>query len=164
MIEICEPSRTRPATTRSKRRERPGAWVLLTRPELDFGEGVLVPDLAAWRTGLRPLDPSFPTCVPDWICEVTSPTSRAGARDRFAVYAREGVAHAWLLDGDLRKLEVYVNEDAKWLLTGAYAAGATLRAAPFDEMELELASLWRDRTADPDRSHQKRLCALRPRC
>ena len=47
------------------------------------------------------------TLAPDWICEVVSPSTEAIDRGRkLRIYAREGVAHAWLVDPLRRTLEV----------------------------------------------------------
>jgi Uma2 family endonuclease len=90
--------------------ERPGGWWILDEPELHLADDVLVPDLAGWRREhlptLRPV--AFMTQAPDWACEVISPSTGALDRSRkMRIYAREGVAHLWLVDPTPRTLEVY---------------------------------------------------------
>lgn len=57
-------------------------------------------------------------------------------------YAREGVAHAWLVDPVRQTLEVLALESGKWSLLGRHEGSASVRAAPFDVLELELGALW----------------------
>jgi Uma2 family endonuclease len=79
----------------------PGGWWILFEPELHFGDDVLVPDLAGWRRERLPALPdlAYFTLAPDWVCEVISPSSgRLDRVKKMPVYAREGVAHLWLID------------------------------------------------------------------
>ena len=61
---------------------------------------------------------------------------------KLRIYAREGVAHAWLIDPIARSLEVLSLEARRWMQLARYADEAKLRAAPFDAIELELDALW----------------------
>jgi Uma2 family endonuclease len=81
-------------------RNGPGGWVILYEPELHFGNDVLVPDFAGWRRERAPtLVEPFTTITPDWVCEVLSPSTEALDRGKkLRIYARESVAHAWLVD------------------------------------------------------------------
>jgi Uma2 family endonuclease len=83
------------------------------------------------------------TLAPDWVCEVLSPATRT--RDRIAkmrIYNREFVSHVWLVDPDAQLLEVYRREGSSWLRVQIGGGDETLRAEPFDAIELELAALW----------------------
>lgn len=123
----------------------PGGWVILDEPELHLGADVLVPDIAGWRRERMPELPDVAAfeLAPDWICEVLSPST--GARDRadkLPIYARSGVTHAWLVDPQLRTLEVLRREGDKWVLLVTYRDEALCRAEPFDAIELALGVLW----------------------
>lgn len=123
----------------------PGGWILLDEPELHFEEDVLVPDLAGWRRERMPEVPAVAafTLVPDWLCEVLSPSTATLDRTRkLPVYAREGVRHVWLLDPLARTLEVFQLEGSKYSLQGLHSGSASVRAEPFEALELELAALW----------------------
>ena len=61
---------------------------------------------------------------------------------KLRIYAREGVAHAWLVDPLARTLEVMSLEAGRWTQRGRYDGEAKVRAAPFDAIELELGALW----------------------
>ena len=123
----------------------PGGWVILDEPELHFGNDVLVPDLAGWRRERVPTLPAdaYLTLAPDWICEVLSASTETLDRGKkLRIYAREGVAHAWLLDPLRQTLEVLRLESARWIEVAAHEGRTGVRAAPFDAIELELGALW----------------------
>jgi len=123
----------------------PGGWWLLDEPELHFDVDVLVPDLAGWRRERMPAVPNvaYFTLAPDWICEVLSPSTESIDRGKkLAIYAREGVQHAWLLNPLLQTLEVWRLVSQRWSLVGTHADRAHVRAEPFDAIELPLAALW----------------------
>jgi Uma2 family endonuclease len=107
---------------------------------------ILVPDLAGWRLERMPEivgDDPFFTMAPDWVCEVLSTRAAKYDRsDKLAIYAREGVRWAWLVDPLQRTLEALRLENDKWSLLGAWRDEALVRAEPFDAIELELAVLW----------------------
>lgn len=125
----------------------PGGWRILIEPELHLGAEVLVPDLGGWR---RERLPSLPetahfTLAPDWICEVVSPSTAAIDRGaKLRSYAREGVSHAWLVDPLARTLEVFKLAGGLWTLVATHAGAASIRAEPFDALELDLTLLWED--------------------
>ena len=53
------------------------------------------------------------------------------------------VSHLWLLDVDIRVLEMFRRDATRWTKLGAFAAAAFFRAEPFDASELGLGALWR---------------------
>ncbi len=125
----------------------PGGWWILDEPELHLGPDVLVPDLAGWRKARMPQRPAtayFPL-APDWICEILSPsTSSLDRVQKLAIYARERVPHAWLIDPLARTLEVLRCEGGRWVFLGTHATDDVVRAEPFVELDLELRLLWSD--------------------
>ena len=126
-------------------RNGPGGWLILDEPELHFGNDVLVPDLAGWRRERLPSTPNEPylTLAPDWVCEVVSPsTEYVDRRKKLRIYAREGVTHAWLLDPLRQLLEVLALEAGRLEHIAEHHGDATVRARPFDAIELELRVLW----------------------
>jgi Uma2 family endonuclease len=123
----------------------PGGWIILDEPELHLHGDILVPDLAGWR---RERMPELPDAAafelsPDWVCEVLSPSTAATDRaEKMPIYAREGVANAWLLDPLARTLEACRLEQGLWVILGTWRDDARVRAEPFAELELELGGLW----------------------
>ncbi len=125
----------------------PGGWWILDEPEVHFGQDILVPDLAGWRRTRLPAIPDAPflTLAPDWVCEILSPsTAQLDRARKLAIYAREQVAHAWLVDPLARTLEVLRLEHGRWTILATHVNDEVVRAEPFTEIELELAALWAD--------------------
>ena len=123
----------------------PGGWLIYVEPELHFGNDVLVPDLAGWRRERLPSPPkeTYLTLAPDWICEVVSPSTESIDRGKkLRIYAREGVTHAWLLDPLRQSLEVLGLESGSLEQVEEHRGNSTVRARPFDAIELELRALW----------------------
>jgi Uma2 family endonuclease len=125
----------------------PGGWRILDEPELHLGADVLVPDIAGWRRERLPALPeeAYFSVVPDWICEVVSPSTEAIDRGKkLAIYAREGVRHVWMVDPMARVLEVLRLEGGRWSIVSTWSGLATIRAEPFDAIDLDLSLLWED--------------------
>ena len=122
-----------------------GGWWILDEPELHLGADVLVPDLAGWRRERMPTLPDAAACrlAPDWVCEIVSPrTAGIDRGHKTTLYARERVAHLWLVDPPARTLEVYRREDAGWLLASTHTGAGAVRAEPFEAIELDAARWW----------------------
>jgi Uma2 family endonuclease len=123
----------------------PGGWWILDEPELHLAADVLVPDIAGWRRGRLPQLPEtawFET-APDWVCEILSPsTARDDRVVKMPIYARAGVGHLWLLDPDLRTLEVYGLESKRWVLLESHGDEARVSGLPFGAIEINLRELW----------------------
>lgn len=125
----------------------PGGWILLDEPELHLGvePDILVPDLAGWRRETLPElpDAAFLTTPPDWLAEVSSPsTLRFDRVQKLPIYQREQVPHVWLIDPAAQLLEVLRLDGASYRLVATHGGDAKVRAEPFDAIELELAALW----------------------
>jgi Uma2 family endonuclease len=123
----------------------PGGWWVLYEPELHLGDDVLVPDWAGWQRTRMPTIPTtayFPL-APDWICEVISPsTALLDRAKKLAIYARERVRFAWLIDPIARTLEVLGLEGDRWTILATHADDEVVRAEPFTAIEIELKALW----------------------
>jgi Uma2 family endonuclease len=123
----------------------PGGWRIIFEPELRLSEDVLVPDLAGWRRERLPQPPrkGAVPIAPDWVCEVLSPSTEAHDRSvKLPLYARAGVRHVWLVDPDVRTLEVFHLEGPHYTLLATHAGDSRVRAEPFDVLALELGALW----------------------
>lgn len=123
----------------------PSGWWIEAEPELHLVSDVLVPDVAGWRRERVPVFPDTPAwnVTPDWIGEVTSPTT--GRLDRIRklpAYARHGVAHAWIVDPVEQSLEVYRLVEGHWALISTHEGEDAVSAEPFEAIELPLAALW----------------------
>ncbi|MCC7385668.1 MAG: Uma2 family endonuclease [Deltaproteobacteria bacterium] len=128
-------------------RNGPGGWLILFEPEVHVGPDpdVLVPDLAGWRRERMSELPrtAVITIAPDWVCEILSPgTAKTDRSKKLTVYARERVGHVWLIDPELKTLEVYRWSEDGWVLRGLYTDSGRARAEPFEAIELELDLLF----------------------
>ena len=126
-------------------RNGPGGWWILDEPELHLGADVLVPDLTGWKRMRMPTLPetAWFELAPDWICEILSPsTAKLDRVIKLPLYARNAVTHCWLVDPDLKTLEVFENRDGKWLLLTVLENDALVSQPPFDAIAFNLASLW----------------------
>lgn len=124
----------------------PGGWWIFVEVDVELGPHDIVrPDLAGWRRG-RLADPGDQrpiTVVPDWICEILSPST--ASRDRVAkqnLYARSGVAHYWLVDADARTLEALELSGDRWSVAGTYDDTQSARIPPFEQIELSVGRLF----------------------
>ncbi|MGH6815138.1 MAG: Uma2 family endonuclease [Hyphomicrobiaceae bacterium] len=123
----------------------PGGWWIIDEPELHLGPHVVVPDLAGWRRERMvelPETAWFET-VPDWICEVVSPSS--GRYDRVTkrtIYAAFEVGFYWLAVPAERTLETFVLRNGEWLLAGAFGDNDQANAPPFAAAPFALGALW----------------------
>lgn len=84
------------------------------------------------------------TTVPDWVCEVLSPSTRrydVGVKRAF--YARIGVQHLWYVDLEARALTVSrLDERARWVELDVITDGPRFRAEPFDAVEIDIGVWW----------------------
>jgi Uma2 family endonuclease len=58
------------------------------------------------------------------------------------IYARFGVAYAWLLDPLAHTLEAYALDAGIWREVGRFAGSDRVSVAPFDAVAINLADLW----------------------
>jgi len=127
----------------------PGGWWILPEPELHLGpdenDKIFVPDLAGWKKERLPKLPSesFISVVPDWICEILSPSNmRLDRTKKVPRYGELGVRHLWLVSPRDKTLEVLKLENGKWVLLGTHADDEKVRAEPFQAIEFDLRVLW----------------------
>jgi Uma2 family endonuclease len=127
-------------------RDGPGGWWIFVEVDVRLGPHDIVrPDLSGWRRerlpdpgDQRPID-----VVPDWVCEITSPST--AARDRVAkraLYARSGVRHYWIVDPAARLLEALRLDGDRWVEIGVWGDGDLARIEPFEAVELEVGRLF----------------------
>ncbi len=123
----------------------PGGWWIFLEVDVSLTPGDVVrPDLSGWRRDrlsqpdVRPL-----TVVPDWVCEIASPST--ASRDRVIkrrLYARSGVAHYWIVDPVARSIEAMTLRDGAWMETGVYGEDDLARIAPFEAVEIPVGRLF----------------------
>lgn len=139
----------------------PGGWRFVVEPELHWGPAdrldVIVPDIAGWREErfVDSLDGYFHV-VPDWICEVASPsTAHVDRMKKMPLYARQKVRHVWLPDPKTWLVDVFRFERTRYLLVGTFGGDQPIRAEPFEEVEIAPAFFWGASAPPPDESAAK---------
>lgn len=124
----------------------PGGWWILLEVDVRLAHHEIVrPDLAGWRRSrlpdpwdIRPID-----VVPDWICEVTSPSNARYDRvTKTRLYAEVGVPSLWLIDPTDRVLEALILDTRAWREAGRYSDGDVARIPPFEDIELDVGRLF----------------------
>lgn len=123
----------------------PGGWVFIMEPEVSFGTDILVPDLAGWKEDryLEDEPHNWISAVPDWICEVISPsTQQRDKMEKMPIYARHGLPYLWLIDPMARTLDAFRLEGCRWVVVGLFVESARVRVEPFVEVEIDLNDLW----------------------
>ncbi|MFH1176953.1 MAG: Uma2 family endonuclease [Acidobacteriota bacterium] len=124
----------------------PGGWWILAEVDVELGpHDVVEPDLAGWR---RERVPGFPDdrpirIVPDWICEILSPSNaRHDLISKADLYRRAGVPYYWIVNPDERFLQALQLHEDGWLLLGTWGDGDRARITPFEAVELEIGRLF----------------------
>lgn len=128
----------------------PGGWWILPEPGIELPRAAeFSPDIAGWRRSRMTERPSGRVgMVPDWICEVLSPSNRAydlKVKRRF--YAEIGVQHLWYIDPDVHTLTVSRLHEGHWLELAVH--GERVRAEPFEAVEMDLSEWWPVPLAEP---------------
>lgn len=124
----------------------PGGWWIITEPGIQLpNTPEISPDVAGWcRERLPELPVDEPIgVVPDWICEILSPTTRRHDQlVKLPYHARVGVAHAWVVDLESRVLTVHRLEEGTWRIVGTYSDESEARIVPFEAVPLNVAAWW----------------------
>jgi Uma2 family endonuclease len=124
----------------------PGGWWILIEPGIELpNTPEIAPGLAGWRRERLPELPedSSLVVVPDWVCEILSPsTRRHDLLVKKPYYARIGVAHHWLVDRAASTLTAYRLEREHWVDLGTWGDETEARIPPFDAVPLDVRSLW----------------------
>ncbi len=124
----------------------PGGWWILPEPGISLpGAPEISPDVAGWRRSRLPTLPadSAINVVPDWVCEVLSPTTRRYNKlVKAPYYARVGVAWMWLVDLDAQVLTVHQLHGGQWLEVGVYSDETDARIPPFVESAVDVHGWW----------------------
>ena len=138
-----------------RRRGGPGGWWILSEPGIELPRArEFSPDLAGWRRERMPAPPppkQAITVVPDWACEILSPSTASYdniVKRRF--YAEIGVGHIWYVDPVRRQLEVCRLVEGKWLQLGVFGGDEKVRAEPFEEVEIDMAEWWEGAPSEPE--------------
>jgi len=131
-------------------RGAPGGWWMGLEIDIHLGENVFRPDLSGWRRDRVPaMPPGRPVAIrPDWIGEVLSEENAStDLVPKMRHYWRAGVAHYWIADPRTETLAVYRTTPDGFMQIVVAGRGETVRAEPFEAVELRVGVLFGD---DPD--------------
>jgi Uma2 family endonuclease len=124
---------------------RPGGWWIAAEVDIVLDGNGFRPDLLGWRRARVPLmPPERPvTVIPDWICEIVSESNATtDTVKKLRRYHQAGVNHYWLVDPAKKTLTVYRHQRDGYLAVLVAESGETVRAEPFEAIELQLAPLF----------------------
>jgi Uma2 family endonuclease len=126
----------------------PGGWWILPEPGIELPRAPeIAPDVAGWR---RERMPALPTdraidVVPDWVCEVLSPTTRGyQLLVKRRLYAASGVQHLWEIDREAQTLSVLRLEVGRWVDLGSFRDEEEARLPPFEAAPINVRGWWID--------------------
>ena len=123
----------------------PGGWWLFTEIHVEYPRGeIYCHDVAGWRRDRLAERPTeWPVRTrPDWVCEIVSPGHEKQdlvVKPR-VLHAAE-VAHYWVLDPEERILLVHRWSPDGYTVVQRAAAGETVRAEPFEAIEISVGAL-----------------------
>jgi Uma2 family endonuclease len=124
----------------------PGGWWIIAEPGIELpNTPEIAPDVAGWRRDRMPELPVNESIrvVPDWVCEILSPTTRRHDLEvKRPYYAKVGVSYHWLVDIEARVLTAHQLESSDWRIIGTYSDETEARIPPFDAVPLNVASWW----------------------
>jgi Uma2 family endonuclease len=126
----------------------PGGWWAFTETHVGYPRGeIYCHDVAGWRRDRSPTRPTgWPVRLrPDWVCEIVSPKHEKNdlvVKPR-VLHAAE-VPHYWVLDPEERLLLVHRWSPAGYTIVQRASAGETVRAEPFDAIEIPIDVVFGD--------------------
>jgi Uma2 family endonuclease len=122
-------------------------WVIAQEINLKLGpRSVFSPDLTGWRRSRMPSIPdvTYVEIVPDWVCEILSPsTRRFDLGKKREVYAKAGVEHLWFIEPRIQTVSAFGLVGSGYQLIGSAQEDDRIALAPFLDLILDLAKLWR---------------------
>jgi Uma2 family endonuclease len=124
----------------------PDDWWVLCEPGIELpNTPEISPDVAGWQRKRLPRLPNNAaiTVVPDWVCEILSPTTQDhNLLVKKPYYARIGVKHHWIIDLAEQTLTAYRLVAGRWQALGVYGDEHDARIEPFADHGIDVASLW----------------------
>jgi Uma2 family endonuclease len=127
-----------------------GGWWISLEVDMAIGDLGCRPDVVGWRRNTRARAPEADargvvTETPDFLCEVLSPSTalydQGIKRD---AYYQAGVPHYWLIDPTIQTLTLLERTERGYLIVQVAGPGETVRAAPFEGIEIPVDELFMD--------------------
>jgi Uma2 family endonuclease len=125
---------------------RPGGWWLFAEIHVEYrSHQISCHDIAGWRRDRVPEMPSgWPVKIrPDWVCEIVSPShEKRDMVDKPSVLHAAEVPHFWLVNPEEKMLFVQRWSPAGYTTILSASSGQTVRAEPFEAIELRVGVLF----------------------
>jgi Uma2 family endonuclease len=128
----------------------PGGWWFATEVEIALGRDVVRPDVVGWRRERAVARPTGTpvALLPDWIAEILSTNRSNDLVKKKRRYHEARIPHYWILDPIGATLAVY-----RWTADGYLEVllaerDETVRAEPFDAVEIPVGTLFGDDEPD----------------
>ena len=113
-----------------------------------------IPDLFLFFAGRKPRARGAVRIPPDVMIEIVSTELRDVRRDRVEKmddYARFGVRFYWIIDPQLRTLEIFArNDEGKYVREIGATSGTVDRVPGFDGLVIDLDAMWQKLDELPD--------------
>jgi len=126
----------------------PGGWWISTEVHVQYARDELFcHDVVGWRRERLPERPKErPVRLrPDWVCEILSPSNeKRDLVDKMRVLRESSVPHYWILNPDEKVLVVHRLQENGYLVALTASSGETVRAEPFDAVDLRVGVLFGD--------------------
>ncbi len=143
LAELIGPFNRRPGSPRG-----PGGSWLFTEIHVAYAGGeVYCHDVAGWRRDRIPNRPTgWPVRLrPDWVCEIASPNhEKADLVTKPRTLHAAEVPHYWVIDPEEKILLVHRWSRDGYIVVQRAATGETVRAEPFEAIELQVGELFGD--------------------
>jgi Uma2 family endonuclease len=125
----------------------PGGWWIVPEPGIEHADAPEVsPDVGGWRRERMPEPPPEGQpllLVPDWVCEVLSPSNpRWDLKKKFPFYARIGVPWLWVVDPPAETISVRRLVAGTWQIVDEAVGPERAALPPFEAIALPLDRLW----------------------
>jgi Uma2 family endonuclease len=126
----------------------PGGWWLGTEVHVEYSNGeVYCHDVAGWRRDRVPAPPDgWPVRIrPDWVAEILSPKhEKHDLVTKPRTLHADEIPHYWVLDPEEQLLLIHRWSRDGYIVVLRAAAGETVRAEPFEAIELAVSHLFGD--------------------
>lgn len=125
----------------------PGGWWIFPEIHVAYATGELFcHDVAGWRRDRNARPSGWPVrSRPDWVCEIVSPShERHDLVTKPTVLHAAEVPHYWVVDPVTRLLFVHRWSPDGYVVVQRASAEQTIRAEPFDQIELRVSALFDD--------------------
>lgn len=129
----------------------PGGWWILAEVHVEYPPEIYCHDAVGWRRDRVAERPSgWPIQLrPDWVCELLSPNhEKRDLVDKLRTLHAAAVPHYWILHPEQKTLVVHRWQEAGYLIALTATSGETVRAEPFEAVDLRVGVLFGDEEDD----------------